>query len=92
MIQSPFTVEQVESLNGYQKAGPFHPFTCGTDSCRHDLIATEEGWVCPECDYTQCWAHDFMANNSWQADFSFPGNEHIKQMFSENPLKTREKD
>jgi len=24
------------------------------------LIATEEGWRCPVCTYTQDWAHDFM--------------------------------
>lgn len=27
------------------------------------LIATEKGWVCPVCDYTQNWAHDFMVGN-----------------------------
>ena len=60
-IDATFTTEQVKALNDYQKSGRFHPFTCGTDDCRCDLIAVEEGWVCPECDYTQDWAHDFMA-------------------------------
>jgi len=23
------------------------------------LIATENGWICPVCDYKQDWAHDF---------------------------------
>jgi hypothetical protein len=25
------------------------------------LVATPECWVCPYCDYTQDWAHEFMA-------------------------------
>lgn len=25
------------------------------------LIATESGWICPDCGYTQKWAHGFMA-------------------------------
>ena len=24
------------------------------------LVATEAGWVCPTCDYTQDWAHEAM--------------------------------
>lgn len=26
-----------------------------------NLIATENGWKCPVCDYKQNWAHSFMA-------------------------------
>ena len=26
------------------------------------LIATENGWLCPVCGYTQNWAHSFMDN------------------------------
>lgn len=45
-----------------------HPFTCGsgnrTDSNHLDgqgkLVATESGWICPFCEYTQDWAHSFM--------------------------------
>lgn len=66
MAEAPFTPEQVESLNGFQKCGCVHPFTCGGDKCRSDLVATEEGWVCPNCDYTQNWAHEFMADGSWR--------------------------
>lgn len=44
-----------------------HPFTCA-DRGDHPLIAgdhgilvpTTRGWICPICDYTQTWAHDFM--------------------------------
>jgi hypothetical protein len=25
-----------------------------------NLIATENGWICPVCDYKQNWAHNFM--------------------------------
>lgn len=51
-----------------------HPFTCGGTTgdgrdCRHDLVATEDGWVCPACAYTQNWAHDFMADFSWKATY-----------------------
>jgi hypothetical protein len=65
IITTPFTDEQVGRLNVWQVSG-LHPFTCGW---RDDhvtegiLIATHEGWICPEerCSYTQDWAHDFMA-------------------------------
>lgn len=60
MINSPFTDEQVQRLNEYQNQGVFHPFTCGNMSCREILAATNNGWVCPKCDYTQNWAHEFM--------------------------------
>jgi hypothetical protein len=68
-----FTDEQIKSLNEYQHAGKFHPFTCGgnrTDEHHLDgegiLVATTEGWKCPYCSYTQDWAHPFMMNNSWK--------------------------
>lgn len=76
-IIPPWSVEQVDALNEYQKSRRFHPFTCGsgnrTDNKHCDaklklglsdwgtLIATPEGWVCPACSYTQDWAHAFMA-------------------------------
>jgi len=66
MIYAPFTTEQVKSLNDFQQSGYFHPFTCGNENCRADLIATEFGWVCPACEYTQKWAHEFMTNNEWK--------------------------
>lgn len=27
-----------------------------------NLVATEDGWICPVCTYTQKWAHNFMAD------------------------------
>lgn len=69
-----FTPEEVLSLNDYQKSRAFHPFTCGsgnrTDENHLDgeglLVATEDGWICPYCPYTQNWAHDFMKNRGWE--------------------------
>lgn len=68
-----FTPDEVKSLNEYQHAGFMHPFTCGgnrTDEKHLDgegiLIATEEGWECPYCEYRQYWAHGFMKDWSWK--------------------------
>lgn len=61
-IETPFTDEQVKSLNDYQASGDFHPYTCGNDSRHRKLAATKEGWHCPDCDYTQKWAHGFSAH------------------------------
>lgn len=74
MVIAPFTPEQVGHLNDFQKDRRFHPFTCanrGDDKHRNYatahgerdhgiLVATEAGWICPCCDYTQNWAHYFM--------------------------------
>lgn len=59
--------DSVEARNALQKSGKVHPMTCGNN--RGDeahrkyaeehgedwgqLIATEEGWKCPVCEYTQ---------------------------------------
>ncbi len=72
-ISAPFTPEQVAALNRFQRESRFHPFTCGrgrrTDRAHLDgegvLVATEAGWKCPYCDYTQDWAHAFMAGD-WE--------------------------
>ena len=63
-----FTEDQVASLNAYQESGVFHEFTCGGEKCRRALVATTEGWRCPdpECDYTQDWAHSWMMDWSWK--------------------------
>lgn len=63
-IQAPFTADQVKSLNGYQRSKVMHPFTCAMHSDLN-LIAREDGWVCPQCTYRQNWAHDWMANWKW---------------------------
>lgn len=71
-IYAPWTDEQVAALNEFQEAGFFHPFTCGNrgDGNHHwhgsgdlgQLVATKDGWICRDCDYTQGWAHAMMAN------------------------------
>jgi hypothetical protein len=69
-VWAPFTPDQVQALNLFQNSY-WHPFTCpyrarpghGTG----DLVAAREGWYCPDrdCDHTQDWAHDFMADLEW---------------------------
>lgn len=74
-VTAPFTNEQVENLNGYQRSGVFHEFTCGNDFClgvdghKAVLVATNDGWECPAgCGYTQDWAHEAMADGRWRRD------------------------
>ncbi len=62
-VKAPFTKEEAEKLNQYQKLGFLHEFTCPNKHPDRTLIAKEgEGWHCPHCDYTQNWAHLFMLN------------------------------
>lgn len=77
-IEAPFTDEQVESLNGYQMSGAFHPFTCtwcrdhrdvgSNDDCL--LVATRSGWICPTCTHHQTWAWVWMGDNEWKHLFA----------------------
>ena len=69
MIFAPFSAEQVEKLNDYQRSDLVHAFTCGRrgdpphrGEC--ELVATIKGWICVYCDYEQDWAHSFMADGS----------------------------
>lgn len=59
-IKTPFTEEQIKKLNIQQNSGRVHPYTCGNVDCRAILIATEEGWICPNCDYKQNWAFNII--------------------------------
>jgi hypothetical protein len=77
-IYAPWDKQQVKGLNAWQQCDWVHPFTCSNrnDDAHHKyaeehhegdhgiLIATEKGWVCPVCDYTQNWAHDCMAQGA----------------------------
>ncbi len=69
IITAPFTDDQVRVLNRYQREGLMHPFTCPSDKhvMRLMLVATRDGWKCllQDCDYTQDWAHAFMADEEW---------------------------
>lgn len=62
-IHAPFSADQVDALNLYQRSGFVHQFMCGNshDGDR-DLVATRAGWVCCHCDYRQSWAHAWMTN------------------------------
>jgi hypothetical protein len=64
----PWSTEEVASLNDYQASGVFHEFTCaGTHEGAVPLLATADGWVCSfGCDYTQYWAHAWMADGRWK--------------------------
>lgn len=70
LIRAPWTPEQVEALNLFQRDGLMHPFTCRNrphpEHWGDVLVATAAGWECPTpddvCDYTQTWAHAFMAD------------------------------
>lgn len=64
IIRAPFTPQQVAHLNEFQQCPRVHPFTCGGCSNRDGLVATVDGWICPDCDYMQDWAHDFMADGT----------------------------
>lgn len=63
-IFAPFTPEQVQALNVWQRLGHTHEYTCGV--CRSTLIAETAGWRCetPGCTHTQDWAHTFAADQT----------------------------
>ncbi len=67
-----FTLDEVKSLNAFQRAGVRHPYTClrGRDRNHLDgegvLLATEHGWICLYCEYTQESALEFMKNWQWK--------------------------
>lgn len=75
-VEAPFARDQAASLNAYQFSGAFHPFTCPREHCWPGesprlhvlLVALEEGWRCAGegCDYTQGWAHAWMADWRWR--------------------------
>jgi hypothetical protein len=61
---APWTSEEVDNLNAYQRESMFHPFTSlkGTE-----LIATKDGWVEHEGGpVVQTWAHKWMADGTWR--------------------------
>lgn len=75
-IYAPFTDDQVESLNAYQKSEVFHPFTGlnvlapeGEDDI---LVATPSGWISNlDPSYTQNWAWVWMGDWSWKEIFNW---------------------
>lgn len=61
-IKAPWTAEQVDNLNRFQRQSLFHPFTCPghEDGGDRSLVATRSGWICCHCGYRQDWAHKGM--------------------------------
>ncbi len=60
-VRAPWTSEQVDALNRWQRLGYVHEFTCNNDHPGdRTLFATLNGWVCAHCDYRQDWAHAAM--------------------------------
>lgn len=78
-IDAPFSDQQVENLNRFQKFGMFHGFTCGKEhGDPRTLVATNAGWVCSHdgCDYTQKWAHASMA------DFTKDEEDRLRSIYA----------
>jgi hypothetical protein len=75
---SPWSDEEVKSLNECQQFGYCHSFTCGGENCNNNLIATNNGWMCKNCDYTQNWAYKWMTNFDWKT-----ANQLIDKIFSD---------
>lgn len=56
-VTAPWDAATVDALNAFQRLGHFHPFTCpNPHDGNRDLLATESGWICELCGYTQSWA------------------------------------
>lgn len=60
IIRAPWTKEQVDALNRFQRLGFVHEFTCPEPHEDRTLVATPHGWRCLICGYTQDWAHESM--------------------------------
>ena len=56
-LRAPWNALEISLLNHFQVAGRFHPYTCGFDSTHRVLVATPNGWICEDCEFTQDWAH-----------------------------------
>lgn len=74
-----WTEEQINALNELQTGKVFgHPYTCPNrgDGHHHNngndlgcLVPTPNGWICPDCDYTQDWFHASSLTLTKIADF-----------------------
>lgn len=88
---APWSEVQVAALNAFQRSGRLHPFTCPHDhhpshqNCPMLLVAREDGWHCydTECDYTQNWAHEWMAEG--EPDEVVP---QVAESFRERVMRT----
>lgn len=48
-------------------------------SSERKLVATNDGWICPNCDYTQDWAWAIMVSMADQKDIFQIAKEHRQQ-------------
>lgn len=65
-IRAPFTDAQQSALTRWQNEPAVHAFTCPNDGAS---LTVGRHWYCMECDYTQYWAHEFMADPQALARF-----------------------
>jgi hypothetical protein len=71
IVEAPFTEDQINSLNEFQKSRVMHPFTGGNELLPGNeediLVAKEDGWISlNDPDYHQNWAWSWMADWSWK--------------------------
>ncbi len=69
MVYTPWSSDQVRSLNAFQSCKSLHPFTGarGPSGEETTLIATADGWVEREGGpVVQTWAHSVMADWTWK--------------------------
>jgi hypothetical protein len=67
-LKAPWSDDVVLKLSELQSGARYgHPYTCinRSDGNHHNnghdlgcLVPTTDGWICPDCDYTQDWAHE----------------------------------
>jgi hypothetical protein len=63
ILDAPWTNDQVDSLNAYQKSGKSEPFT----GDKRILIATPNGWVEENTKkVVQTWTYQWAANWDWK--------------------------
>ena len=74
-LSSPFTEDQLASLDEYQQSATDHPYTCprdhpwcDEDEFEHPLRCWTDPLecICTGCDYTQDWVWAYTADWSWQ--------------------------
>lgn len=77
-MENRWNEKEVEALNWLQTCGIVPPYLCRGDQsipfCKHPLLATENGFVCRNCSYTQSWHYGCAVKlmNKWkkkQKDF-----------------------
>lgn len=65
MSWAPFNQFQVDMVNAFQRAQSSRPYTCRASRLHRDLVANKRGLNCPDCLYTQQWAHTWVTDGSW---------------------------